>query len=154
MLKTLPTRSRDNVPGHQVSALEFDFEFESNIPTNGPCTGADVRYHTKSEYNELSPDEKEEFLDAIRTAAARKVNKGFGKKPASNGNGKKSKKKYRKEKKLAREIKALKATMVKEGTISAMRTTRSTSTTTDTNQLEFSTQQATINGRAATFLFD
>ena len=85
LLKMLPTRSRDNVPSYQVSALEFEFDCESDIPTKGPSTGVDVQYHTKDEYNELSPDEKEE-LAATRTDA-RKVNKGFGKKTKGNGNG-------------------------------------------------------------------
>ena len=83
----LLVRSRDNVQSYQVSALEFDFDFdfdsESDIPTKGPGTGVDVRYHTKDEYNTLSTDEKKE-LAAIRTVA-RKFNKDFGKKPASNG---------------------------------------------------------------------
>ena len=60
------------------------FLISAIIPTNSPSTGVDVRYHIKDEYNELSPDEKEE-LAAIRTAA-RKVNKDFGKKPKWNGN--------------------------------------------------------------------
>ena len=154
LLKMLPVRSRDNVQSYQVSALEFDFDSESDIPTKGPDTGVDVRYHTKDEYKTLSPDEKEE-LAAIRTAA-RKVNKDFGKKPASKGNGKKSKRKSRKERKLSREIKALKASVAeKEETISAMRSMASNSNSeNDSNPLERPTQRATINGRAATVLFN
>ena len=154
LLKMLPTRSRDNVPSYQVSALEFDFDCESDIPTKGPSSGVDVRYYTKDEYKDLSPDEKEE-LAAIRTAA-RKVNKDFGKKPNSNGNSTKPRKKTRKEKRLAREIKALKATVAeKDETISAMRSAvPNTSAPVNNNPLEGPTQRATINGRAATVLFN
>lgn len=156
LLKMLPTRTRDNVPSYQISALEFDFEHESEIPSKGPGTGVDVRYHTKTEYNDLSPDEKEE-LAAIRTAA-RKVNKDFGKQPKENVQ---KKKKSRQEKKLAREIKALKATMPeRDETISAMMSNSSAmvnnsgSTNTTTNPLDCPTQRATVNGRAATVMFD
>ena len=153
LLKMLPTRSRDNVPSYQVSALEFEFEYESDIPTKGPSTGVDVRYHTKDEYNEVSPDEKEE-LAAIKTAA-RKVDKDFGKKPKENGNSNKPKKKTRKEKRLAREIKALKAAVAeKEETISAMRSAAPAASVPDANPLERPTRRATINRRAATVLFD
>ena len=104
-----------------MSALEFEFDSEADIPTKGPSTGVDVRYHTKSEYNELSPDEKEELL-AIRTVA-RRVNKDFGKKSSLmiiKNNG--PKKKTREERRLVRKIKALdEAVMEKEETISAMR---------------------------------
>ena len=154
LLRMLPTKSRDNVPSYQVSALEFEFQSEADIPTKGPSTGVDVRYHTKEEYTDLSPDEKEE-LAAIR-AAARKVNKDFGKKPSSNGgNGKGPRKKTRKEKRLAREIKAPKATVAeKDETISAMRTASSTSAAPEGNSTDRPTQRATINGRAATVFFD
>ena len=153
LLKMLPTRSWDNVPSYQVSALEFDFNCESDIPTKGLSTGADVQYHTKDEYNELSPDEKEE-LAAIRTAA-RKVDKNFGKKPKGNGQPNNPKKKTRKEKRLAREIKALKAAVAeKEETISAMRSAAPNASSTDSNPTKRPTQRATINGRAATVLFD
>ena len=84
LLKMLPTMSRDNVSSYQISALEFEFERESDIPTRGPNTGVEVRYHSKAEYQELSVDEKEELV-AIRTAA-RKINKDFGKAPPSNDN--------------------------------------------------------------------
>ena len=53
LLKMLPTRSRDNVSSYQVSAMEFDFATETDIPTKGPETGVDIRYHTKEEYSEL-----------------------------------------------------------------------------------------------------
>ena len=53
LLKMLLTRSRDNVSSYQVSALEFEFDHESDIPTKGPSTGVDVRYHTKEEYNKV-----------------------------------------------------------------------------------------------------
>ena len=159
LLKMLPTRTRDNVTSYQVSALEFEFDSEADIPTKGPSTGVDVRYHTKSEYNELSPDEKEE-LSAIRTAA-RKVNKDFGKKPKSDGNKSNGpKKKTRKERKLARKIKALEeAVAEKEETISAMRSAAASSNPQNSNPqnsnpLERPTQRATINGRSATVLFD
>ena len=153
LLKMLPTRSRDNVPSYQVSALEFEFDHESDIPTKGPGTGVDVRYHTKDEYNELTQDEKEE-LAAIRTAA-RKVNKDFGKKPTTTNNSNKPRKKTRKEKRLTREIKALKATVAeKEETISAMRSATPTPAGSESNPTERPTQRATINGRAATVMFD
>ena len=153
LLKMLPTRSRDNVSSYQVSAMEFDFATETDIPTKGPETSVDIRYHTKEEYSDLSLDQKEE-LAAIRTAA-RKVNKDFGKKPAQNGGAnKKKKKKSRKEKKLAREIKALKATMAeREEEISAMRSAGNCTQPTASNPLERPTQRATINGRAATLFF-
>ena len=153
LLKMLPTRSRDNVPSYQVSALEFDFSSESEIPTKGPSTGIDVRYHTKEEYGDLSPDEKEE-LAAIRVAA-RKVDKDFGKKPGNGNSNKGPKKKTRKEKRLAREIKALKASVAeRDETISSLRSTSNNSQSTEQNPLERPTQRATINGRAATVLFD
>ena len=137
-----------------MSALEFDFSSESDIPTKGPSTGVDVWYHTKEEYNDLSPDEKEE-LAAIRVAA-RKVDKDFGKKPGSNSKSNKGpKKKTRKDKRLAREIKALKASIAeKDETISALRSGSTNPPATDQNPLERPTQRATINGRAATVLFD
>ena len=153
LLKMLPTWARDNVPSYQVSALEFEFDHESDIPTKCPGTGVDVRYHTKDEYNELTQDEKEE-LAAIRTAA-RKVNKDFGKKPTPNNNSNKPRKKTRKEKRLAREIKALKATVAeREETISAMRSAAPTPAASEPNATERPTQRATINGRAATVMFD
>ena len=64
----LPTRSRDNVPSYQVSALKFEFDCESAIPAKGHSTGVDVRYHTKEEYSDLSRDERLE-LAVIRTTA-------------------------------------------------------------------------------------
>ena len=102
----------------------------------------------------MSPDEKEE-LAAIR-AADRKVNKDFGKKPSSNGgNGKGPRKKTRKEKRLAQEIKALKATVAeRDEAISAMRTASSTNAAPDETPTDRPTQRATINGRAATVFFD
>ena len=140
-----------------MSALEYEFDVEADIPTKGPSTGVDVRYHTKSEYNDLSPDEKEE-LSAIRTAA-RKVDKNFGKKPKPNTSNINKKKKSRKEKKLTREINALKATVAEQvDTIAAMRTNNSSTTSTEntnaSNPLDRPTQRATVNGRAATVLFD
>ena len=153
LLKMLPTRSRNNVPSYQVSSLEFEFDHGSDIPTKGQSTGVDVRYHNKEEYNELFPDEKEE-LTAIRTVA-RKVNNDFGKKPTSNGNSNDPREKTRKEKRLAREIQVLKVTVSeKGGTISAMRSAAPTTPASEPNPLERPTQRATINGRAATVLFD
>ena len=144
LLKMLPTRSRDNVLSYQVSALEFEFDCESDIPTKGPSTGVDVRCHTNDEYNELSPDEKEE-LAAIRTAD-RKVNKNFGKKPKGNGQPNNPKKKTRKEKRLAREAKVLKAAVAeKEETTSAMRSAAPKASAPDANPLKRPTQRATIN---------
>lgn len=48
LLGILPTRSRDNIQSYQVSALEYDFDVEADIPTKGPSTGVDVCYHTKT----------------------------------------------------------------------------------------------------------
>ena len=93
-------------------------------------------------------------MAAIRTAA-QKVNKDFGKKPTSNGNSNKSRKKTRKEKRLAQEIKAFKATVAeKEETISAMRSAVPTTAVLEPNPPERPTQRATINGRVSTVLFD
>ena len=88
--------------------------------------------------------------------AARKVDKDFGKKPGSNGKSNKGpKKKTRKEKRLAREIKALKASVAeKDETISSLRSASANSSVAEQNPLERPTQRATINGRAATILFD
>ena len=154
LLKMLPAKSRDNVPNYQISAIEFDFEHESDIPSKGPDTGVEVRYHSKDEYSSLSPDEKEE-LAAIRTAA-RKVNKDFGKKPPQSGNNSKNakRKKTRKQRKLENEIKALKISVAeKDDTVSAMQSSTE-STSASTAPLERPTQRATVNGRAATILFD
>ena len=55
-------------------------------------------------------------MAAIRTAA-RKVDKNFGKKAKGNGQPNNPKKKTRKEKRLAREIKALKAANGRAATV-------------------------------------